>query len=156
MQPLVKVARQLDFLAPIVVPILAVLAALAVGSVFLLAINVDPGVVYTQLISGAVGSTYSLTQTIGKATPLLLVAIGICIAFRCNVLNIGAEGQVIIGGLATAAFALAFPALPSWLLITLSMVVGFLAGAVWGGIAGVLKAWFGVNEILSTIMMNQI
>src|SRR5437660_791806 len=131
MQPLVKAARQLDFLAPVVVPILAVLAALAVGAVFLLVIKVNPVVVYKQLIDGAVGSTYSLTQTIGKATPLLLVAIGICIAFRCNVLNIGAEGQVIIGGLATAAFALAFPALPDWLLVPLSLVTGFLAGATW-------------------------
>jgi len=156
MQPLVRIARQLDFLAPIVVPILAVLAALGLGAVFLLAINVDPVVVYTQLVDGAAGSTYSLTQTIGKATPLLLVAIGICIAFRANVLNIGAEGQVIIGGLATAAFALSFRDLPPWLMVTLSLVAGFIGGAVWGGIAGALKAWFGVNEILSTIMMNQI
>jgi simple sugar transport system permease protein len=156
MQPLIRIARQFDFLAPVVVPILAVLAALAVGAVFLLVLNVDPGVVYAQLLDGAVGNTYSLTQTIGKATPLLLVAIGICIAFRANVLNIGAEGQVIIGGLATAAFALTFRDLPPWLMATLSLVVGFIGGAVWGGIAGALKAWFGVNEILSTIMMNQI
>src|SRR3954466_10519761 len=108
MQPLVKAARRLDFLAPVVVPILAVLAALAVGAVFLLALNADPGAVYAQLIDGAVGNTYSLTQTIGKATPLLLVAIGICIAFRCNVLNIGAEGQVIIGGEAAAAVSRGF------------------------------------------------
>src|SRR5690242_14934202 len=106
MQSLFKTLRRLDFLAPVVVPILAVTAALAVGAVFLLALGVNPITVYTQLIKGAFGSTYSLTQTIGKATPLLLVAIGICIAFRCNVLNIGAEGQVIVGGLATAAFAL--------------------------------------------------
>ncbi len=156
MRPLIKAVRRLDFLAPVVVPILAVLAALAVGAVFLLAINVDPGMVYAQLIDGAVGSTYSLTQTIGKATPLLFVALGICIAFRANVLNIGSEGQVIIGGLAAAAFALRFGDLPSWALVTLTLMVGFAAGAVWGGIAGALKAWFGVNEILSTIMMNQI
>lgn len=156
MQPLIRLARQFDFLAPVVVPILAVLAALAVGAVFLLILNVDPGVVYAQLLDGAAGSTYSLTQTIGKATPLLLVAIGICIAFRANVLNIGAEGQVIIGGLATAAFALSFRDLPPWLMVTLSLVAGFIGGALWGGIAGALKAWFGVNEILSTIMMNQI
>jgi general nucleoside transport system permease protein len=155
-QSLRKVTRQLDFLAPIVVPILAVLAALAVGAIFLLVLNVNPGNVYIQLVRGAVGSTYDLAQTLGKATPLLLVAIGICIAFRANVLNIGAEGQVIIGGIATAAFALAFPDLPSWLLVILSIASGFLGGAVWGGIAGALKAWFGVNEILSTIMMNQI
>ncbi|MCC7450515.1 MAG: ABC transporter permease [Anaerolineae bacterium] len=156
MRPLLNTIRRLDFLAPVVVPLLAVLAALTVAGILLLVLNVNPIQVYSQLVDGAVGSTYSLTQTIGKATPLLLVAIGICIAFRANVLNIGAEGQVIIGGLATAAFALAFPNLPGWLLIILCLLVGFLAGAVWGGIPGFLKAWFGVNEILSTIMMNQI
>jgi ABC-type uncharacterized transport system permease subunit len=151
-----RAVRRLDILAPVVVPFLAVIVALAVSAIFLVILRVDPGVVFTQLIKGAVGSTYSLTQTISKATPLLFVAIGICIAFRANVLNIGAEGQVIIGGTAATAFAVAFKDLPGEILITGSLIVGFLGGAVWGGIPGVLKAWFGVNEILSTIMLNQI
>ena len=151
-----RTIRRLNFLAPVVVPFLAVMAAMLVGAIFLLAINADPMKVYSKLINGAFGSIYNLTQTIGKATPLLLVAIGVCIAFRANVFNIGVEGQVIVGGLATTAFAIGFKDLPGPLLITLSLLVGFLAGAGWGGIAGVLKAWFGVNEILSTIMMNQI
>jgi simple sugar transport system permease protein len=150
-----RALRQADPLR-VLISLLAVVAALAVGVVFLLAINADPGRVYEKLITGAVGNTYSQTQTIGKATPLLLVAIGVCIAFRANVLNIGVEGQVILGGLATTAFALGFRELPSWLLITLSLAAGFIAGAAYGAIPGVLKAWFGVNEILSTIMMNQI
>lgn len=156
MLPAKRILHQLDFLTPILISLLAVLAALAVAAIFLIILGVDPINVYVQLVKGAVGSTYSLTQTLGKATPLLLVAIGICISFRASVLNIGAEGQVIIGGLATAAFALAFPDLPSWLLVTLSLLAGFAAGALYAAIPGVLKAWFGVNEILSTIMMNQI
>src|SRR5690348_11814824 len=138
-----------DNLMPIVVPILAVLAALAVGALFLLVLRVDPGKVYSKLIDGALGTTYSQLQTIGKATPLLLVAIGVCIAFRANVLNIGVEGQVIVGGLASAGLALALPDLPAVPLIVLSLLAGFVAGAVWGGIPGILKASFGVNEILS-------
>ncbi|MEP7288562.1 MAG: ABC transporter permease [Chloroflexota bacterium] len=151
-----RFTRQREALMPILVPVLAVAAALAVGAVFLLALGIDPGKVYEKLISGAVGSTYSQTQTIGKATTLLLVAIGVCIAFRANVLNIGVEGQVIVGGLATTAFALNFKDLPSPILITLSLLAGFIAGGAWAAIPGVLKAWFRVNEILSTIMMNQI
>src|SRR5438105_10723630 len=147
MQPLSRLTR--DALFPILVPLLAVAAALAVGAIFIVALGADLGAVYGKLISGAVGNTYSQTQTIGKATPLLFVALGVCIAFRANVLNIGVEGQVIIGGLAATAFALAFGNLPPWLLVTLCLVVGFIGGAVWGGIAGALKAWFGVNEILS-------
>jgi general nucleoside transport system permease protein len=140
----------------ILVPILAVLAALTVGAGFLIMLRVDVGQVYSQLIKGAVGSYYSQSQTLGKATPLLLVALGVCIAFRCNVLNIGVEGQVIVGGLATTACALALKDLPGPLLILLSLAAGFLGGALWAGIPGILKAWGGVNEILSTIMMNQI
>src|SRR5215831_1996802 len=108
MQRYLRFARRLDSLVPIAVPFIALIAALAVSSIFLLMLGLDPGVVFSKLISGAAGSTYSQTQTIGKATPLLLVAIGVCIAFRCNVLNIGVEGQVIVGGLATTAFAIAF------------------------------------------------
>src|SRR5579859_862506 len=148
--------RRLDFFIPLIAAVLAVLIALTIGAVFLIVLGADVSQVYGKLISGALGSTYSLTQTIGKATPLLLVALGICIAFRCNVLNIGVEGQVIVGGLASTAAALAFPSLPSPLLIVLSLLAGFAAGAVWAGIPGILKAWNGVNEILSTIMMNQV
>lgn len=149
-------ARRRDVLYPILVPVLAVLAALAVGALFLLAIGADPGLVYGKLINGAVGSAYSQTQTIGKATPLLLVAIGVCIAFRANVLNIGVEGQVIVGGLAAAATALGLQNLPAPVITILSLIAGFVAGGAWAGIPGILKAWFSVNEILSTIMMNQI
>ncbi len=148
--------KRRDILFPILVPVLAVLAALGVGALFLIAIGSDPLIVYGKLINGAVGNTYSQTQTIGKATPLLLVAIGVCIAFRANVLNIGVEGQVIVGGLATAGAALGLQNLSAPLVVVLSLAAGFIAGGAWAGIPGILKAWFGVNEILSTIMMNQI
>src|ERR1041384_4516690 len=129
---------------PFLLPVAAVLAALAVGAIFLVFLGAEVGTVYGKLIAGAVGNTYSQTQTIGKAVPLLLVALGVCIAFRANVLNIGVEGQVIVGGLGTTAFALAFPNLPGPLLMTLSLLAGLLAGALWAGIPGFLKAWSGV------------
>ncbi len=156
MQSPSRLSRRFDSLSPILVPMIAVFAALAIGTVFLIALGVPPGKVYDKLLSGALGSTYSQTQTIGKATPLLLVALGVCIAFRANMLNIGVEGQVIVGGLATTAVAMGFKDVPSLPLILMSLMAGFAAGAIWGGIPGVLKAQFGVNEILSTIMMNQI
>src|SRR4051794_35226935 len=129
MRSLGKAVRRLDILAPLIAPFLAVMLALVVGAVFLAILRVDPGVVYIQLIKGAVGTTYSLTQTISKATPLLLVALGICIAFRANMFNIGAEGQVMVGGLATAAVVLAFKDLPGGLLIALGLLAGFAGGA---------------------------
>ncbi len=135
-------------------PLLAVLFALAVGAVILLLLGANPIEAYAAMISGAFGSTFGITQSVAKATPLLLVGLGICIAFRASVINIGAEGQIILGALAATAFSLAFRTLPGWLLIPLTMLAGFAAGALWGFIPGVLKARFGVNEILSTVMLN--
>jgi len=91
-----------------------------------------------------------------KATPLLLVGIGICISFRGDVINIGGEGQMIIGAIFATWVGLTFTSLPGWLVIILAMIAGFFGGAVWGGIPGFLKAYFRVNEILSTVMMNAI
>ncbi len=137
-------------------PILAVLAALLIGAVMIALLHVDPIQAYLELIGGAFGSVSGLTQSIVKATPLLLVGLGIVIAFRANVINIGGEGQIILGALAGTWFALAFRDWPGWLLIPATMLSGFLAGGVWGFIPGILKARLGVNEILSTVMMNAI
>ena len=137
-------------------PLLATLAALAVGAVMLLLLGANPVQAYTALLEGAFGSQNALADTIVKATPLLLVGLGICIAFRGGVINIGGEGQLIAGAISATYVGLSFPEQPAAVVVPLAMLVGFLAGAVWGGIPGLLKAYYGVNEILSTIMMNQI
>ncbi len=137
-------------------PALAVVLALAIGAVLLLLLHADPGKAYAALLGGAFGTTSGLTQSVVKATPLLLVALGIIIAFRANVINIGAEGQIILGALAGTWLALACPTWPGWLLIPAVLLIGFLGGAAWGFVPGWLKARLGVNEILSTIMMNAI
>jgi simple sugar transport system permease protein len=84
------------------------------------------------------------------------VGLGICIAFRASVINIGGEGQIIVGALAATWFPLTFRTWPGWLLIPCTLLVGFLAGAAWGFIPGILKARLKVNEILTTVMMNAI
>ncbi|WP_423223740.1 ABC transporter permease [Candidatus Amarolinea aalborgensis] len=151
-------ARRLDVsrLTGALLPVLATLLALAFGGILLLILGVNPLTAYGSLFRGAFGTVSGLTQTLSKATPLLLVGLGICIAFRGGVINIGGEGQIIIGAVAAAAVALAWPTLPGVILIPLTLGAGVLGGAVWGGIAGVLKARFGVNEILSTVMLNAI
>lgn len=137
-------------------PVFATLAALMVGAIMLILLNVNPFVAYKALIDGAFGTSNAFAETLVKATPLLFVGLGICIAYRGNVINIGGEGQMIVGALLSTWVGLNFPELPGWLMITLAMLAGTLAGAVWGGIPGVLKAYFNVNEILSTVMMNAI
>jgi general nucleoside transport system permease protein len=140
----------------VLLPIAGVVAALGVGALMLLALKVNPLTAYAALVNGAVGSKFGLTQTLVKATPLLLVGSGICIAFRANVINIGGEGQIIVGALMGASIPLTFSAWPAWALVPTTCVMGFLAGAAWGFIPGILKARLRVNEILSTIMMNAI
>ena len=137
-------------------PTLAVGLALLIGAVILLALRVNPLAAYGAMVQGALGNVNGLTQTVATATPLLFVGLGICIAFRGGVINIGGEGQLVVGALAATAVALALPSLPGLILAPLVMLTGAAAGGVWGGIPGVLKARLGVNEILSTIMMNQI
>ena len=140
----------------ILLPFLATLAALGVGAVMLMIFDANPIVAYGAMLDGAFGSTNALADTLVKATPLLLVALGICIAFRGGVINIGGEGQLILGALASTVVGLLNPDMPGWQLIPLALLAGFIAGGFWGAIPGLLKAYFNVSEILSTIMMNAI
>jgi len=152
-------APQTDWISRLIdalLPVFATLAALGVGAVMLLFLKVNPIEAYAALWEGAFGSPNALAETLTKATPLLLVALGICISFRGGVINIGGEGQMILGALTATWLGLTFTDWPWWVLIPLAMLFGFLGGAVWGGIPGVLKAYFNVNEILSTVMMNAI
>ncbi|UCE00137.1 MAG: ABC transporter permease [Chloroflexota bacterium] len=147
-----KIWRAFDIL----LPFLATLAALGVGAVMLMVFDANPVVAYGALLEGAFGSTNALADTLVKATPLLLVALGICIAFRGGVINIGGEGQLVLGAVTSTLIGLTLPEMPGYLMIPVALLVGFLAGAFWGAIPGLLKAYFNVNEILSTIMMNAI
>src|SRR3970040_2661524 len=126
-------------------PVFATLAALLLGAVMLLFLKVDPIEAYRALWDGAFGSSNAFAETLVKATPLLLVGLGICISFRGDVINIGGEGQMIIGAILATWVGLTLTGLPGWLVITLSMVAGFIGGGIWGGIPGVLKAYFSVN-----------
>ena len=140
----------------VLLPLVGVIVALVLGAVMLVILKADPLAAYAAMVRGVVGSRFGLTQTLVKATPLLLVGLGICIAFRANVINIGGEGQIIAGALMATWWPLTFAAWPGWLLIPSTMIAGFLAGAAWGFVPGILKARLRVNEILSTIMLNAI
>jgi simple sugar transport system permease protein len=137
-------------------PVVAVLAALVVGALILLILGANPIEAYGALVEGAFGSANALAETAVKGVPLLLVGLGICIAFRGNVINIGGEGQMMIGAILATFVGLALSGWPGWIVIPLALLGGFIGGAIWGGIPGLLKAYFNVNEILSTVMMNAI
>lgn len=159
-----RLNRLIDF-SPV---IFALFLALVVSSILLIALAANPIEAYQAMLQGAFGTENATAETLVKATPILFVAIGITVAFRGGMINIGGEGQMICGALAGTAVALALGPMrfdpniakelivPDILIITLSLLGGFLAGALYGGLAGFLKAYFDVNEILSTIMLNQI
>lgn len=120
----------------------------------LLALGANPITGYAALLDGAFGGWDELADTAIKSAPLLLVGVGICIAFRAGVINIGGEGQIIVGAIFSTVVALALPDLPRVFLVPLVLIGGAVGGGIWGAIPGALKAYAGVNEILSTIMMN--
>jgi simple sugar transport system permease protein len=137
-------------------PMLAASAAFLLGALMLLLLGANPLQAYGAMFQGAFGSLNSFADTIVKATPLLFVGVGICVAFRGGVINIGGEGQFVVGALAATVAALNLPHWPAWAVIPFTLALGFLAGALWGAIPGFLKAYLNVNEILTTIMMNAI
>jgi len=141
-------------LVGLVVPLTAVAAALGVGAVMLLALGANPLQGYAALFDGAFGSWDALADTAIKAMPLLLVGVGICIAFRAGVINIGGEGQIILGAIFSTTVALLIPDTPRIVLVPLVLIAGAIGGGIWGAIPGALKAYAGVSEILATIMMN--
>lgn len=141
-------------IAPALIPLGAVAAALTIGAVLLLILGANPIEGFSAMIRGAFGTSTGLTETALRATPLLLVGAGICVAFRANVINIGGEGQMVLGAIVSTGIALAFPSWPAFLLLPAVLIGGIAGGAMWGAIPGALKAYYGVNEILSTIMLN--
>jgi general nucleoside transport system permease protein len=127
---------------------------LAVGCVFA-ASGVDPFYALWKVFAGSFGSDYGLSETLTKAIPLILIGSGLALAFRGKFWNIGAEGQLLAGASAATWIGLNLH-LPGPLLITAMFAGGFLAGAAWGSLLAVLKARFGVNEVISSLMLNYI
>jgi general nucleoside transport system permease protein len=140
----------------VLLPIAGVLLALLIGAVLIAIARVNPLTAYAALVKGAVGGGRQLTETALLATPLLIIGLGMTVAFRCRVWNIGAEGQYTFGALAGGIVSLALPGIPQAPLAVLMLLAGVAAGAVWAGLAAVLKVRYRVSEIISTLMLNYI
>jgi ABC-type uncharacterized transport system permease subunit len=144
---------------PALISLGAIAAALVVGGVILAAVGGNPFLIYAHIAQASFGSLGVFSDTLVKATPLILLGLACSIAFRMRLWNIGTEGQFLVGAFGASAVVLT-PLLPEttprFLMIPAMMVAGFLAGAVWGLIPGLLKARLNVNEIITTLMMNYI
>ena len=135
--------------------VIAIALVFVVGSIAMLVAHASPIVGFGALFSGALGSPSELGETLVQTTALLFPALGITIAFRAGLFNIGAEGQLVLGGLAAGYVAAALP-LPGVVAIPIVLLAGALGGGVWGALAGFLKARFGANEVIATLMLNVI
>lgn len=134
---------------------IALLVAMAAGSVLIIGVGESPLRVYGLLFSRTWGSSYGIGQVLFKATPLIFTGLAVALAFRVGLFNIGAEGQMIAGMFATALVAGALPAATPWpLAIPIALFAGIAAGGVVGAIPGALKAHTGAHEVINTIMLN--
>jgi len=153
------VAERSDFREIVLVPVLAVVMALILGAITMIATGVSfeaIGKSYLALFDGSLGSLSSISETLTAAAPLTLAGLGIALAFRAGLFNIGAEGQLIIGGMAAVVVGFSFKSLPFVVHMPLALLAGALAGAAWASIAGWLRAATGAHEVITTIMLNLI
>jgi len=144
----------MSLLRELLFPLIAVVAAFIVGGILILLIGDNPLEAYGLLFGSAFAWPVGIGYTLFYATPLIFTGLAVLVAFRCGLLNIGAEGQLYIGAFATAWVGITFANLSPWLLIPLCFIAAILGGGIWGAIPGVLKARFGSHEVINTIMLN--
>src|ERR1700730_6345874 len=133
--------------------IIAVLLAFLVTSIPILLSGKSPMVAYWSLIHGAIGSRDHIAFALNKSTPYILIAVGVALCFRAGIINIGGEGQVAVGALATSWVALNAIG-PPFLVMILALAGGAAAGAAWAGLAAAIRLARGVHEVLSTLLLN--
>ncbi|MCO7150438.1 ABC transporter permease [Vagococcus lutrae] len=136
------------------VPVISVLAGLLLGAIIMLVSGYNPVEGYGAMLKGAFGRTYNIGEVLRLATPLILTGLGFSVANTAGFFNIGLAGQALCGWIGAIWVAMTFPDLPRIVLVPLAIIVGALAGAIWAGIAGYLRAQFGTSEVIVTIMLN--
>lgn len=139
------------------VTLVSLVLALTFGGIVLALAGENPLSVYLAMLDGALGDWNGVAETLVKTTPLLLAGLGVAIAFRMQLWNIGAEGQLYFGAIFATGLALfLIPAAPGWVMVPAMVAAGLLGGALWGLIPGVLRARFGASEIITSLMLNYV
>lgn len=149
--------RASSWAAMVLLPLASVLAAIVATAVLIWIAGADPLQAFAAIFDGAFGNRFATGVTLVKATTLLLAGLAVGVAYRAGLLNIGAEGQLQMGAVATAASAIYLqPFFPAQLLTFIALLSGVLAGAAWSGLAGLFRALFRSNELVTTIILNYI
>lgn len=140
----------------IIVPIIAVACSFLVGAILMLSIGGNPAEAFSYLLKGAFGTPANIGETFVKATPLIFTGLAATFAYKCGVFNLGAEGQFVMGAVVSIWFATTTTAISGIPLIICSLLLGALAGGIWGSIPGILKITRGLNEMIVSIMLNYV
>lgn len=144
-----------EWLVRIVLALVPILLALIVGAVILLLLGRDPISFYVNIVRRGLISWIGLQETITRCAPLILLGASLIVAFRAGLWNLGIDGQFLLAAVITAALsAWMIQSAPAWIVLPVGMIAGFLVGAVWSLIPALLKAYQGVNEIVTTLMMS--
>jgi simple sugar transport system permease protein len=152
-----KIGQNLKkFLRGAIPQIVAIIVAFLVGAIVLAATGYSPIDAYTRLLMGAFGDSYGIGQTLAQATPIIFTSLAFLFAFKCGLFNIGAEGQLLIGGMAAALVGISFTNLPFYVHLPLALLAGAGGGALWGFIPAVLKAKLDAHEVITTMMLSYV
>ena len=138
------------------IPVIAVFIALFIGGILIKLQGLDPVVAYKSLFKTAFGSIEGIGATLGKSTPLVLSGLAVAVGLRAGLFNIGAQGQLLSGSLAAAWAGVTFDGLPGYIHIPVALIIGAFFGSLVAAISGLLKAYRGVHEVITTIMLNSI
>ncbi len=138
------------------IPVIAVFVALFIGGILIRLQGLDPIVAYRSLFKTAFGSVEGIGATLGKSTPLVLAGLAVAVGLRAGLFNIGAQGQLLSGSLAAAWAGVTFDGLPGYIHIPIALIIGAFFGSIVAAISGLLKAYRGVHEVITTIMLNSI
>lgn len=133
---------------------LALLGAMVVGGIAIALAGLDPLSSFQAILDNAVGSKFAIQHSLLQALPLTLCALGVAVAYRAGLFNLGGEGQILMGALGAVGIALLFPDAPGVVMLPAALLCGMVAGCLWGGIAGALRARLGLSELIVTIMLN--
>lgn len=133
---------------------IAIVGAAAVGAIAVAASGHGPLSTLSAVWTAAAGSKLAIYSSLVEATPISLAGLGVALAFRAGLFNLGGDGQIYAGALSGVLVALNLPHLSAFLLVPAVLIAGTLGGLVWGAIAGALRAWAGLSEIITTIMLN--
>ncbi len=140
----------------LVFPVISILLAFFCGGLMLLLLDLNPFQIYKTMLLMTFSDSYSIGEIFVKAIPLMLSALSFAFAFKAGLFNIGADGQLYMGALAAVIISLKFPSTSTIVLLVLSCVASLMAGGLWSGLAGYLKAKYNANEIIITIMLNYV